>query len=972
MLRRSIPALLLLTLTPSFALDSNKTLTQNIHRIWQIQQGLTDAAVYAIHQTREGYLWLGTQSGLVRFDGVRFTSFDGANGVSMANVWIRDLLEDPQGDLWAGTIDAGLFQLHNGHVTRYSRHNGFPDDTVLCLVSARNGDLWACTSGGLAKLAHGRLTVYRTTQGLATNSLRSACETPDGTLWAGGESSTLSVSKGSGAFSPFPLRSISPAATVRALLCARDGAIWVGTTDGLVRIEKEQEKRFSIARGLADNAVLEVMESRDGTIWAGTKNGFSRIRNGEFESFRSKDGLSQSAVYALAEDREGALWVGTKHGLNQFIDGRATPFTAREGLPSNDAGPVLQDRHGRIWVGTLDAGLSQYDGHRFTVLTTKEGLVSNSIHALAEDLGGDLWVGTSAGLNRLRDGKITETYTKRSGLPENNIRCLFRDDSGTLWIGTTAGAAIFREGAFSHPRGFPGPLLAIGQDRSHRHFVASQGGTLSVYDKGSLTEFAPGGTPVRDVDAFYQDREGLLWIGTLGGGMRLLKDGKLSTFYLRDGLFDNEIYGIIGDDQDRLWMACSKGIFSVNRSDLLKFADGKLQKLVSTPYSPLDGLRTIECKAGVQPSAWRMRDGRLWFSTIRGLMVLDPVRLQRKLAPPPVVIAEVTVNGQTENPSEIASLSPGRKNIEFSYTGLSFVLPARITFRYILEDFDRNWTEAGTRREAFYTNLPPGKYRFRVTACNVDGTCNEAGSAISFSIAPFFYQRIWFIPLCVAIAALAGWLAYQLRIRRLRERFDMILGERSRIARELHDTLIQGFSGVTMEMQALYARVRNPDEKGTLEEIIRDAAACLREARRSVAGLRGARDPNSGLSAAIAQTARQITETKDVRLKLKLDPAPEGLPADVEYNLLRIAQEAVSNSVKHSGARNIEVALQCTPESTRLVIADDGSGFAETPLTGHYGLIGMRERATHIGADFSLESGLSEGTLVRVILKGRK
>jgi ligand-binding sensor domain-containing protein/anti-sigma regulatory factor (Ser/Thr protein kinase) len=970
--RRSLSALLLLLpLQPILALDPNKTLTQDIHRIWQLQQGLSDATIYAIRQTRDGYLWLGTQSGLVRFDGVRFTSFEGSNGVSMSGIWIRNLLEDAQGDLWAGTIDAGLFRIRNGNVTRYSRQQGLPSDTVGCLVSARNGGLWACTPLGLVKIAPGKLTVYRTAQGLATDSVRSVCETRDGSLWAGGESSTLSRFQGN-QFVSYPLHSISSSATVRALLCARDGALWIGTTDGLVRLENGREQRFSVADGLADNSILELAESRDGVVWIGAKNGFSRIRNGEFESFRSQDGLSQSAVYALFEDHEGALWVGTKHGLNQFMDGRGTPFTAREGLPSNEAGPVLQDRNGRIWVGTLDAGLSKYEGHRFTVLTTKQGLASNSIRALAEDSDGDLWIGTSAGLNRLHGGRVTATYTTAQGLPANGILCLLRDHSGVLWIGTASGAAIFRNGVFSRPPGFSGPLLAIGQDRSQRHFVAGQGGALSVYGNGKLTELTAEGTPVRDVDAFYEDREGLLWIGTLGGGIRLLKDGKLSPFYVRDGLFDNEIYGIASDNQDRFWIACSKGIFSVLRSDLLKFAAGTIQKLVSAPYSPLDGLRTIESRSGVQPSVWKMRDGSLWFATIRGLMVLDPVRMQRKLPPPPVAIEEVTVNGQAELPSEITSLSPGRKNIEFSYTGLSYILPARITFRYILEGFDKNWIDAGTRREAFYTNLPPGNFRFRVTGCNIGGTCNEAGSAVSFSIAPFFYQRIWFIPFCAALAALAGWLTYKLRIRRLKERFDVILGERSRIARELHDTLIQGFSGVTMEMQALFARVRNPDEKDTLQEIIHDAAACLRDARRSVAGLRGATDANSGLSAAIAQTARQITETKDVRLRLNLDQGPQGLPADVEYNLLRIAQEAVSNSVKHSGARNIEVALQCTAESTRLQIADDGAGFDETPRSGHYGLIGMRERATHIGADFSVESGLTEGTMVCVILKGRK
>jgi anti-sigma regulatory factor (Ser/Thr protein kinase) len=474
------------------------------------------------------------------------------------------------------------------------------------------------------------------------------------------------------------------------------------------------------------------------------------------------------------------------------------------------------------------------------------------------------------------------------------------------------------------------------------------------------------------VDALYSDSDGLMWIGTEGGGLRLLDHGKMTTFFVRDGMFDNEIYGIIRDDGDRLWMACSKGLFYVNRSDLLKFAAGTLKKVVSIPFSPTDALRTIECRSGVQPGSVRMQDGRLWFSTIRGLIVFDPKHLKLNAPPPPVVIEETTVNGERVDPQAIAAIAPGLKNLEFTYSGLTFLQPNRIRFRYILEGFDKNWTEAGTRREAFYTNLPPRKYRFRVTACNADNVCNETGASVSFALAPHFYQRAWFLPMCVLALCLAGWMIYQLRIHRLREQFNLILTERSRIARELHDTLIQGLSGITMEMQALAGRLRAPEERATLEDIVRDAGTCLRETRRSVAGLRsGGQGPESGLGPAIAQAAKHITEAKNVRLKLKLDKGPSELSPEVQYNLLRIASEAVNNSVKHSGAKTIEVTLTANADELQLSVKDDGSGISRENggvRPGHYGLIGMKERAAQIGAELSLASEPGRGTTVSVLL----
>jgi signal transduction histidine kinase len=352
--------------------------------------------------------------------------------------------------------------------------------------------------------------------------------------------------------------------------------------------------------------------------------------------------------------------------------------------------------------------------------------------------------------------------------------------------------------------------------------------------------------------------------------------------------------------------------------------------------------------------------------------VLDSRNADRHFDPPPAAVEEVTVNGEkTRSTSDIGALSPGRNNVAFRYTGLSFLVPTRITFKYTLEGFDAGWVYAGARREAFYTNLPPGHFRFRVAACNPDDECQEATGPSSFVIEPRYYQRAWFLPLCILGAALAALGAYRLRFRRLREQFDLILAERSRIARELHDTLIQGFSGITMAMQALAARLPPNDERHTLEQIVADAGTSLREARRSLSGLRNRPGEAADLAAAIAQASRQLTEANGIRLRLKLDTAESALPPEVEYNLLRITQEAVLNAVKHSGARSLVVALERTATRVRLLVKDDGAGFdrhAES-RPGHYGVVGMRERAEHIGADLNLETAPGFGTAVSVTME---
>ena len=966
---------LALCLCPQYgmALDPHRPLTQALLRIWQVQQGLPRAAILSIHQTHDGYLWLGTQIGLYRFDGVRFVAVQGGPGRPLANLWIQDLREDRDHNLWIATDDAGLFRVQNRTTSQVGSAAGLPSKHIRCLLVDRRGELWVGTDQGLAHFQNDKFVVYRTQQGLPADDVRALSEGPDGKLWIATAGQHVCTWDGS-EIKPVAFKSIPALGVINALLVSPDNTVWVGTTAGLVRQTADGERRFTNVDHLANDLIHCLTQARDGSVWVGTKDGLSRIQADRIESFRTRDGLSQSTVYTLCEDHEGSLWVGTKHGLNQFADRRTLPFTTSEGLPSNDTGPVLQDQAGRVWVGTLGAGLARFDGRQFSnAATVKDGLLSNTILSLADAGDDQLWVGTDQGLCRMRAGRIVDSFTTEQGLPSNMVLSLARDGAGTLWAGTSAGAAEFRDGRFVPPAGDPSairrPVQALINYRGQFLMAAIEGGGLyQLADHKLSLPTEPLLTP-HDIDAFYLDQDNLLWTAIRGRGLAVFDGQKFSQFTVKDGLYDDDIFGITADNEGRLWMACSRGIFSVVREDLKKFAAGEITRLNSYPFSPTDALRTIECQDGVQPAIWKMQDGCVWFSTIRGIIVIDPKRLGRKLPPPSIVIEEVRVNGQDENPAQIGRLPPGRTNFDFHYTALSFASPTRITFRYMLEGFDNEWVDAGQRREAFYTNLPPGQYRFRVLAVNADGSGNEAAQPVDFTLEPYFYQTRWFIPLIAAGLAGIGWLAYRRRIHHIKSQLQIVLAERSRIARELHDTLIQGFSGVTMQMQALTARLRQSPERETLTEIIHDAGNCLSEARRSVAGLRNAQGEESGLAAAIAQAARQLTETRDIRLRLRLAANPPQFSPDVEYNILRIVQEAISNAIKHSGASQIDVTMTSTAQQLSITVADDGSGFdmdqnLEHIQPGHYGLIGMRERATQIGADISWRSVPRQGTTV--------
>ncbi len=949
-------------------------MTQYAHRIWGQEEGLFQPTVYSIAQTSDGFLWLGTQDSLIRFDGIHFREY--AEGASVLHgSLIRSLKEDKQGNLWVGSLGSGAVRIApDGQAKQYSMKAGLPSNTIFCLAPAKDGSVWVCTEKGLARLYQGHVRVFTEADGLVSRRVRSTCQATDGTRWVAALDNGISRSDSDSHFVPFVDKLLPRGQSVTALECSSDGSVWAGTPDGLVHISGSASRIFTTRDGLPDDEVSALTQDENGTLWIGTNDGVSRLLNGEISVYRTRDGLSHSQVLALCLDREGTLWAGTKNGLDQFTDGKVTPYTTNEGLSSNNVGPLLEDRAGRLWIGTLGHGLDFFDGRRFHNLTSRNGLSSDTILSLALDGSGDLWVGTAKGLDRVRGASVVESFGAAQGLRGSEVRSLFADVQGTLWVGTETALQQVKGkklvASLLDPRpNYESAVIALSGSHTVPLFASLDGPGLYQLRSGKLSlEALP---TTHAIDCFFIDHlHHTMWMGTLGSGLLRWKNNSLVHVYVKDGLYDNRIYSILQDANSNLWLASSKGIFRVSRDELDRFADGKVKNVTSIPFTT--GQLRFECKSGVQPAACRTVDGRLWFSTTSGLVVVDPNHLEANRVAPPVSISAMLINGTRLPLYQDLRLKPREtNNVEIRYAGLSFISPEKVTFRYQLVGYDKAWLDAGTRREAFYTNLPPRNFEFRVEARNADGVWSAQPAVLKFIVEPKLYQRRWFFPLLLLLLALAITAGWRVRIRQLRTRFNHVLAERNRIARELHDTLLQGLAGVTMQLQALWTRMPPSSEKRALADIISDAGQCSAEARRSLWGLRNNSTGALEFANKLVNLARQAVSDKNMALSLRVEPVSLRDYPDTEYQLLRIAGEAIANTLKHSGATQLSINLHVIEGVLALAIEDDGIGFSTfaKPAPEHFGLQGMRERAAEIGAEISVESSPESGTRIEISLR---
>jgi signal transduction histidine kinase len=689
------------------------------------------------------------------------------------------------------------------------------------------------------------------------------------------------------------------------------------------------------------------------------------------------------------EDREGNIRAGTEtDGLHILRDQRFRTVGARENLSSEATTTVVEDHAGTLWVGTSGNGLNAI--HRnatgkdsVRTYSVRNGLLSDVILSLAAAANGDLWVGTPDGLNRIRGGKI-DSFTSADGLPDDFIRSLLADADGSLWIGTRRGLthwAGLRAGAvsggrmetFTQANGLGSDLVgAMARDSSGSLWVATLAG-LSRLSGGRIANYTTAnGLSSNVITALLSRSDGTLLIGTQDHGWNLW-DGRRFSAEKQNGLNQTTIRAILDDGAGHLWFATANGIA---RCD----SDGKVNCSHWIEFGAADGLRTRETATNSHPSAWRSHDGHLWFATPKGLVEVDPAHFPVNNVPPPVALERFAVDDvdQALHAAAFSLVVPaGHVHFQFDYAGLSFIAPQKVRYRYKLEGFDRNWTEAGTRRTAYYTNIPPGRYTFRVQAANNDGLWNTAGAALTFELRPRFYQTIWFYALL--LAALVGMvlLLLRLRLRRAEGEFRAVLGERSRIAREIHDTLAQGYVGISVQLEVLAELLHhNKPEAATKHlDLIRGyVREGLADARQSIWALRS---QDSGETTLPVKLRRMVEAEGNHRLEARfsLFGAYRPMPPGTEQEFLRVAQEAIHNVKKHAGAKHLLVQLEYGPDAVALEVRDDGRGFdaGERPEleaahegTGHFGLTGMKERAAAIGGKLEITSEPGAGTTVRL------
>jgi signal transduction histidine kinase len=767
----------------------------------------------------------------------------------------------------------------------------------------------------------------------------------------------------------------SAARTGEVWLKDHEGNLWTGGSSGLRLNRTNFAKHFGTAEGLPSNRVVSLYEDRAHALWVGTDQGLARIRHEKVERFAPNDLLSANIILCIFEDREGNLWLGTESsGLIVLRDETFITYTDRDGLSNDLIRCVFEDSRGVLWIGT-NGGLNRFDGKKFAALTAKDGLSSEVILSLAENSEGDLLVGTPDGLNVLHNGKF-RVLTSGDGLADDFVRSLYCDRDGSVWIGTRRGVSRWTKSGFqtySQANGLGSDLVgAMLRDRNGTLWIGTLRGLTRVTTAGLTNLTTRDGLSTDVVTALEGDGDGNLWIGTQDGGLNRLRDGKIFHFVSQLGLPD-VIFGIIEDARHHLWLTSKTGIYRVSEKELNDVAEGRASELTIAQYGTAEGLRVIEASEGGHPSAWGRRDGSLWFSTVRGLATIDAARAVRSAAAPPVAIESITIDDKVVGGHGNLTIPPGHERFAFEYAGLSFTSPHKVQFRYLLEGFDRRWIDAGTRRVAYYTNLSPGTYRFLVRARNNDGGWGESTALLEFKLQPHFYQTYWFYALLLVAFGLLCYLFYWLRVKQVQAQFNAVLAERNRIAREIHDTLAQGYVAVSVQLE-LVGRLMSTSVSAAQEvltrtqETVRDSLA---EARHSIWQLRSHGPDENDFPSRLSKVASQVTSGSGVVAKVQVGGTFRPLDPKVEDELVRIGQEAITNVVRHAQAKTVTVDLIFDARKLRMTIIDDGRGFelagqSALGLNGHYGLRGMRERAEQIGARFKVTSAPGSGTMVCV------
>ncbi|HOX55837.1 MAG TPA: two-component regulator propeller domain-containing protein [Candidatus Paceibacterota bacterium] len=976
-------------------------------RAWGREQGLPQNVVHALAQTRDGYLWLGSDDGLARFDGVRFVSFGLREGLRSGPV--RVLFEDSQGALWIGTAGGGLTRWQDGQFTSFSMRDGLPSDSITALGEDNEGQLWVGTEAGLALWQNGRLATPGAAAAFKGKAITALHRNRRGLMWLG--------ATGLGIFCWQEGRFVSLSdASVEGLLqnphCLLEdnaGRIWVGAGDDFVLcLDGGQWRRYRIPRHLARPYVSALAEEADGTVWAGSvSEGLFRFREGKLAAINASIGLLDNSVEALLVDREGNLWVGTAAGLNRLRRSNLLVLGQNEGLGYGPVQGLAEVAPGVIWAAKPNDGLYQWGGRGFTRLNVA-GLPRrySDTMALLRTRDGNCWMSAEGGLWCFKDPQHAPGDAKLVAQPGFDVIALAEERDGGVWAGTREGQVWrLRRGEWAAWTNYwqSHPVTAILEDPEGTMWIGTGGDGLHCYKGQSNTHLRKGDKLLSDwIRALYLDPAGTLWIGSLGGGLSRWRNGQLATFTASDGLPDNTISQILEDDKGRLWLGSNRGIACVSKQELGEWEAGRVPSLYPQVFGRVEGMPSEECTGGFCPAGLKMESGWLCFATLKGIVAAVPGAQNTEASAPSVVLEEAMIDGvvatprrsrvagEKGKPSRAASVAeteirvrPGKHRLEFRYTGMNFSSPEQVRFRYRLEPLERDWVEAGAMRTAFYSYVPPGNYHFRVTACNSGGTWNEAGAGLALVVMPHFWQAWWFLGLVSLVLLASGAGAVRLVEKRKHQRRMKLLEqeralerERARIAQDLHDDLGSSLTRISLLSDLARTDKDNPSQVEThAQKISQSAGQTVRALEEIVWALRPGSDSLQSLVEYIAHFANELFEGDTARCRLDLphDLPARSLPPEMRHSIFLVVKEALTNALKHSHAREVQVQAKASPQALEIVIRDDGQGFVEGALPAtpgkRHGLGNMRQRAESMGGALAVESVPGKGTTVRLSLR---
>jgi signal transduction histidine kinase/ligand-binding sensor domain-containing protein len=956
---------------PAFALESDRSISQFVHRAWTTKDG-APGGIQALGQTRDGYLWLGTNNGLYRFDGVSFERYEPVKGSPFSSANVYSLLPLQNGDLWIGYQEGGVSLLHNGTNTNFTQAEGLPPGPVWSLAQDREGAIWAAAGPAIAKFQGGR---WESRADWKFPGSRSGGIYFDrhGTLWATNKDSIVFLPRGATKFEPTGI----PVRQVWQFAESASGRLWMAETTRSVR--PVPLPGHGQAAGGAEIKVgsLAILFARDGSLWiTSLGDGVRRLPFPDrpdggtidaVESITSKEGLSADQAWAILEDKEGNIWVGTVNGLDRFRKGPLLPIElpGRYGLLGLVAGS-----DGDVWVGGLASRLARIHGRAWKL----DG-PNVSMSSVYHSGGLVLWYDhTFNTIVRYEKGRFTRIRLPVTLLNRSPGPIMFEDRSGILWFASQGVGLFFRKGGQWTRSELPAEfsklsLAAAFTDPMGRVWFGCTDNAVVRID----------GTDIRTFDT----KDGLA-VGTvraIGGshhiwaagehGLALFDGNGFRTVAPADGASFGSVSGVVETPDGSLWLSEYRGAIHLPAAELSRFTQNASYRVQYQLFDFRDGLPGAIQQSLPFPTVIQGSDGRLWFATTNGVASIDPSHISRNQLPPPVSIRSVTAAGKRYTLLDDLKLPALTRSLQIDYTALSLSVPERVQFRYLLEGSDKVWQEPGTRRQAFYTNLGPGTYNFRVVACNNDGVWNESGASLGFTIAPAFYQAVWFQLLCLASGAGILYFFYRLRVQQatvhVQGRLQERLAERERIARELHDTLLQGFQGLTLHFQAAMKQI--PDREParlTMEKALKLADEVLLEGRKRVRDLRSEGAISSELPEMLASLGQELTQDLAVTFKVTVIGSPQSLHPVACGEIYRIAREALTNAFGHSHAGNIEVEAVYDFTSFSLRVRDNGCGIDHDVLIrgreGHWGLSGMRERAQNIGGQLKVWSNPGAGT----------